>query len=80
CCRLFLYIYFAVMATAVSKLFQFTNDEYGLYVPFFVFSAFCALSLIYVVIFVPETKNKTLEQIQIELKAVDANKESVTKL
>lgn len=73
-------IYFAVIATGIAKLFQFANDEYGLYVPFFVFAICLFLSLVYVVLFVPETKNKTLEQIQIELKAVKANTESITKL
>uniref|UniRef100_A0A1Y1NKT5 Major facilitator superfamily (MFS) profile domain-containing protein n=1 Tax=Photinus pyralis TaxID=7054 RepID=A0A1Y1NKT5_PHOPY len=64
-------IYFSVVAAAVSKLFQITSDHYGLHVPFFVFSASSFLSLVFAVIVVPETKNKSLEQIQIDLRNKD---------
>uniref|UniRef100_A0A1Y1M5U2 Major facilitator superfamily (MFS) profile domain-containing protein n=1 Tax=Photinus pyralis TaxID=7054 RepID=A0A1Y1M5U2_PHOPY len=71
-------MFFSIMATTVTKLFQFTNDQYGLYVPFFVFSGLCFVTLVYVAISVPETKKKTLEQIQMELRVADG--ESKTKL
>ncbi|KAK5640279.1 hypothetical protein RI129_011090 [Pyrocoelia pectoralis] len=73
-------IYFAVMASIAAKLFQITNDKYGLYFPFFMFSVVCGLGLVFAVIFVPETKNKTLEEIQIELKALNIDAKNVTKL
>ncbi|KAB0796846.1 hypothetical protein PPYR_10907 [Photinus pyralis] len=50
-----------------SKYFQFAKDKYGMYVPFFSFAFCCTIGLIFIIYFVPETKNKTLEDIQIEL-------------
>lgn len=57
-------IYFGVVATTVSKFFQLTKDNYGLYVPFFAFSAFCFIGLLFTIYMVPETNGKTLEEIQ----------------
>ncbi|KAF5297360.1 hypothetical protein FQR65_LT01290 [Abscondita terminalis] len=61
-------IYFNIIATLVSKFFQATKDNYGLYVPFFAFTCCCAFGLLFIVFCVPETKGKTLEQIQDELR------------
>ncbi|VEN44661.1 unnamed protein product [Callosobruchus maculatus] len=61
-------IFFGVIVTIISKFFQFTKDSMGLHVPFFVFTASCVLGLLFIIIWVPETKGKTLEEIQHELK------------
>ncbi|CAH1155581.1 unnamed protein product [Phaedon cochleariae] len=61
-------IYFAGIAIIVSKFFQIMKDSFGMYVPFFGFSGFCVIGLICIVIFVPETKGKTLEEIQMYFK------------
>ncbi|KAK4873304.1 hypothetical protein RN001_015333 [Aquatica leii] len=61
-------VYYFLFAFIASKFFQVTKDEYGLYVPFFTFSVCSMLGLIVIVKFVPETKNKTLHEIQLELK------------
>ncbi|XP_072383910.1 facilitated trehalose transporter Tret1-like [Diabrotica undecimpunctata] len=57
-------VYFAVTATATSKYFQATRDTYGMFVPFITFSAICAISFVLMFFMVPETKGKTLEDIQ----------------
>nr|XP_023020581.1 uncharacterized protein LOC111509119 [Leptinotarsa decemlineata] len=58
-------IYFAILASIVSKFFQIMKDSFGMSVPFFGFAICSIVGLIVIVIFVPETKGKTLEDIQI---------------
>ncbi|KAF5290650.1 hypothetical protein FQR65_LT01940 [Abscondita terminalis] len=60
---------FGLTGTAIPKIFQYTSDQYGAYVPFLIFAicSFCGLVFIY--FFVPETKRKTLEEIQFWLKS-----------
>lgn len=59
-------IYYSVVVTCTSKFFHYTKDI-GMHVPFFVFTGFCFLGLIFIIFYVPETKGKTLEDIQAEL-------------
>ncbi|CAH0546086.1 unnamed protein product [Brassicogethes aeneus] len=61
-------IYFCIIATIISKFFQIMKDHFGIYFPFYAFTASGLLSLICMYIFVPETKGKTLEDIQKILK------------
>ncbi|XP_063914995.1 facilitated trehalose transporter Tret1-like isoform X2 [Zophobas morio] len=60
-------IYFCVIATVVSKFFQIVKDSFGIYVPFYAFTGSCLLGLVFIVLFVPETKGKSLEEIQVFL-------------
>ncbi|KAL1517469.1 hypothetical protein ABEB36_001232 [Hypothenemus hampei] len=61
-------IWFGIIVTVVSKFFQTMQDSFGIAVPFFAFAACCAIGLVFILVLVPETKGKTLEDIQIELK------------
>lgn len=61
-------IYFCIVATMAIKFFQLTKDYFGLYIPFFVSCVSNILTLIFVIVFVPETKGKTLEEVQEILK------------
>lgn len=61
-------IYISVLAAIVSKFFHWTNESYGMEVPFYTFAGCCIFGLLFVIFFVPETKGKTLEDIQKELK------------
>ncbi|XP_031348533.1 facilitated trehalose transporter Tret1-like [Photinus pyralis] len=63
-------VFYYAFAGISSKYFQFTKDEYGMYVPFFSFAICCGVGLILIIYFVPESKNKTLEQIQTELNTI----------
>lgn len=61
-------VHFNLVAILVSKFFQAAKDSYGMHVPFFAFSASCVAGLVFVLRYVPETKGKTLEEIQDELR------------
>ncbi|KAF7274164.1 facilitated trehalose transporter Tret1-like [Rhynchophorus ferrugineus] len=67
-------IYFAVIATIVSKFFQIMKDSFGMYAPFFAFSCSCVIGLVLIALFVPETKGKTLEDIQTNFRNEKNNK------
>ncbi|XP_063907319.1 facilitated trehalose transporter Tret1-like [Zophobas morio] len=57
-------VYFCILAAIFSKCFQVMRDHFGIYVPFYIFAVCCMINLIFVILFVPETKGKTLEEIQ----------------
>lgn len=60
-------ICFSFASTSCIKLFGWSTS-FGIYVPFFLFS-FCAMiGFLLLYKFLPETKSKTMEQIQIELR------------
>ncbi|XP_017779259.1 PREDICTED: facilitated trehalose transporter Tret1-like isoform X2 [Nicrophorus vespilloides] len=49
-------------------LYQYLSDAYGMHVPFYIFSASCILTAAFAMFYIPETKGKTLEEIQFILK------------
>lgn len=61
-------LYLALAAFSVAKLYQVISDAYGNYVPFFLFTICCILSLVFIILCVPETKGRSLEEIQEWLK------------
>jgi len=52
---------------AGNALFYSTSRHFGLYAPFFIFGGCCVLATIISYLFVPETRGKTLEEIQFLL-------------
>ncbi|XP_074106844.1 facilitated trehalose transporter Tret1 isoform X1 [Cotesia typhae] len=56
-----------LMAFVVTKFFSDIQDALGTDMTFWIFSVICAIGVAFVFFVVPETKGKTLEQIQIEL-------------
>ncbi|XP_060518401.1 facilitated trehalose transporter Tret1-like [Cylas formicarius] len=64
-------IYFSIIATVVSKFFQIMTDAFGIYVPFYAFTGSCVLGAVLIYFFVPETKGKTLEDIQRHFRGND---------
>lgn len=62
------YSYYVVLTMVVDKLFQVITDNFGLYVPFYIFSGFSALHIVLVFKYMPETTGRTLEEIQDYLK------------
>lgn len=57
-------VYFALCISVSSKLFHWLQDKFGMHVPFFVFVVVCTLGIVFICYCVPETKGKTLEEIQ----------------
>ncbi|KAF2901320.1 hypothetical protein ILUMI_04863 [Ignelater luminosus] len=57
-------IFSIINGTVGAKFFQIVKDTQGIYLPFWVFSACCMIGVIFIIKYVPETKNKTLEEIQ----------------
>ncbi|KAF5297384.1 hypothetical protein FQR65_LT01315 [Abscondita terminalis] len=64
-------VYYFLFAFLASKFFQATKDAYGMHVSFFTFCACTVLNLLLVICFVPETKKKSLHEIQLELNGVN---------
>lgn len=56
-----------LLAFVVSKLFQVVSDSSGIDVSFAWFSITCFFGIAFIVIYVPETKGKSLSEIQDEL-------------
>lgn len=75
-------IYFAVGISTSSKLFQVLEHNFGMCVPFFTFSVICYSGVFFAYYCVPETKGKTLEEIQELLRGKQVSRpteENVTK-
>ncbi|EFA00433.1 facilitated trehalose transporter Tret1 [Tribolium castaneum] len=61
-------VYFSVIASVISKFFHGTSNAFGMHVPFYTFTVCCVFGLVFIVLWVPETKGRTLEDIQRFLK------------
>ncbi|XP_018327902.1 facilitated trehalose transporter Tret1 [Agrilus planipennis] len=59
------YVIFAIISI---NIYQGLTDLYGKHVPFYIFAASCFLAALFVYFYIPETKGKTLEEIQFILK------------
>ncbi|XP_072389790.1 facilitated trehalose transporter Tret1-like [Diabrotica undecimpunctata] len=55
------------------NLYQFMTEYIGIHVPFYIFGGFAVFITFYTIFFVPETKGKTLEEIQSILKGRNPN-------
>ncbi|KAF5271845.1 hypothetical protein FQA39_LY07985 [Lamprigera yunnana] len=69
---------YVIFAIASIYLFQHLKPIYGIHVPFFIFAGSCFLTAIFTVIIIPETKGKTLEEIQMTLKGIPLTKKADT--
>lgn len=57
-------IVLSITVSVITKLFQIMEVNFGLYAPFAMFSVSCFVNTFFTYYFVPETKGKTLEEIQ----------------
>lgn len=58
------------LAFLITKFSSNLENAFGQYVLFWTFGGFCILSILFTVLLLPETKGKTLQQIQDELNGV----------
>lgn len=61
-------IVLSITVSVMTKVFQVMEVNFGMYAPFALFSVCCFVNTFFTYYFVPETKGKTLEEIQQELK------------
>ncbi|KAL1517465.1 hypothetical protein ABEB36_001228 [Hypothenemus hampei] len=61
-------VYYSLVATIASKFLQVMMDTYGIHMAFYGFTICSVAGLIFIVFVVPETKGKSLEEIQYYLK------------
>ncbi|CAG9859143.1 unnamed protein product [Phyllotreta striolata] len=61
-------ILFALFMMSTTKFFQLTADSFGMFVPFFFFALCQIVGALFSYYIVPETKGKSLEEIQQKLK------------
>ncbi|KAG5895874.1 hypothetical protein JTB14_012257 [Gonioctena quinquepunctata] len=59
---------FIVGGIVALQLYQWLSHDYGLYPPFYLFAAFSFFITIFTVFFVPETKGRSLDEIQAILR------------
>uniref|UniRef100_A0A6P7F6V3 Facilitated trehalose transporter Tret1-like n=1 Tax=Diabrotica virgifera virgifera TaxID=50390 RepID=A0A6P7F6V3_DIAVI len=60
---------YSVVSTSVVKYFSWSASTFSLAVPFFTFAIFSFASVIILSIFLPETKGKTLEDVQLQMRS-----------
>ncbi|XP_011497305.1 PREDICTED: facilitated trehalose transporter Tret1-2 homolog isoform X2 [Ceratosolen solmsi marchali] len=65
-----------LMAFVVTKYYSSLELAAGTYTCFWLFSAICAIGSVFVLVLVPETKGKTLEEIQHELGGQSSSNEA----
>lgn len=56
-----------IFSFAVSQLFSLAREAIGSGLTFVIFAAFCFLAVVFVALFVPETKGKSLNEVQVML-------------
>lgn len=61
-------VIYVVAASASINLYNLLYNSFGIHVPFYVFSAVSFLIAVYTYFWIPETKGKTLDEIQFLLK------------
>ncbi|CAH0555370.1 unnamed protein product [Brassicogethes aeneus] len=68
-----MYIIFSI---ASLQVYQLLSDKYGFHVPFYIFSICCFFTTLFTTLFIPETKGKTLDEIQFILKGKNADRKN----
>ncbi|XP_045474767.1 facilitated trehalose transporter Tret1-like [Harmonia axyridis] len=61
---------YVIFGVITISLFQYLLKLYGMHVPFYIFAALCFATAIFSYCYIPETKGKTLEEIQMILKGI----------
>ncbi|XP_020293165.1 facilitated trehalose transporter Tret1-2 homolog [Pseudomyrmex gracilis] len=67
------------LAFIITKFSDDMTKSFGNFATFWMFGAFCIVSILFTVLILPETKGKSLKQIQNILNGVDSDEESESK-
>ncbi|KAK5645067.1 hypothetical protein RI129_006367 [Pyrocoelia pectoralis] len=59
---------YIIASVSSIYMFHFLQTRYGMHIPFFIFGCSCLLSGVFTIFYIPETKGKTLDEIQKLLK------------
>lgn len=59
---------YSLSSLSANVVFQYTEEAFGMFAPFFVFGSVCVFAVMLSIKYIPETSNKTLEEIQMILK------------
>lgn len=70
-------IFFNVVTVFITEFFHWSIPGYGVHVPFFVFAVCCFVGVFFFKFCVPETKGKTLEEIQNKMNVVVSDVEEM---
>ncbi|XP_066143717.1 facilitated trehalose transporter Tret1-like isoform X1 [Euwallacea fornicatus] len=65
------YVGFSVISL---QMYHQLKNTFGIQVPFYIFAIWCFSTVIVTVFYIPETKGKTLEEIQVLLKSEESNR------
>lgn len=68
-------ISFSLSSTFSLKFLTWTNDAVGMYLPFYIFAFWALLIMLFTIFILPETKGKTLEDIQVLLRVGQKEKQ-----
>lgn len=66
---------YVICGVVTISLFQYLLKMYGMHVPFYLFAALCFTTAIFSHFYIPETKGKSLEEIQMILKGSQVEKQ-----
>lgn len=66
-------IAYSITSTITIKFFTFTSENVGMFLPFYVFGFWTLITLLFTIFILPETKGKSLEDIQKILKVFVGN-------
>lgn len=58
---------YSIASLLSNTIFTYTEDAFGMYTPFWIYATICLIAAIFSKFCVPETKAKTLEEIQFML-------------
>ncbi|KAF2884962.1 hypothetical protein ILUMI_21239 [Ignelater luminosus] len=63
---------YIIFSTISLYMYQYLSEYFGMHMPFFIFGCSGLLTTLFVIFYIPETKGKTLEEIQIMLKKIES--------
>ncbi|XP_060527595.1 facilitated trehalose transporter Tret1-2 homolog [Cylas formicarius] len=67
---------YVLMAVVSIQIYSVLFNKFGIHVPFYIFTVCCLSMAFFTALFIPETKGKTLDEIQLKLKGLKVTPKS----